>query len=161
MIIKDLFNHFLDIDPRWKEWPTGNAPTPDREGCFFLEKGHVMEYLRVGKDAKKIITLFFGPTEFVIPCHPIFSCMVSLDPISKASFSYHAVFSTIRKFPESKVHYRGVRDQYKKKVETRIYELKSLTGPERFDRLKETQPWVFSKVNEKDIASYLGISRTI
>ena len=56
-------------------------PKPDTVNYFFLEQGHVMEYFRFGPADKKIVSLFFGPGEFVLPSHLHFSCFGMLDEV--------------------------------------------------------------------------------
>lgn len=132
------------------------SPDPDSTSCIFLEKGHMMEYVQSG--ARKIVSLFFGPEEYVIPCHPLFSSLRSLDPVTTITFTHRNVFRTLRQFPESSNQYLGVRRQYQEKVNERLRVQQTMNAQERFTYLQETQPWVFSLVSRADIASYLGIT---
>ena len=115
-----------------------------------------MEYVQTG--ARKIVSLFFGPEEYVIPCHPLFSSLRSLDPVTTITFTHRNVFRTLRQFPESSNQYLGVRRQYQEKVNERLRVQQTMNAQDRFAYLQETQPWVFSLVSRADIASYLGIT---
>jgi hypothetical protein len=132
------------------------SPDPDSTSCIFLEKGHMMEYVQTG--ARKIVSLFFGPEEYIIPCHPLFSSLKSLDPVTTITFTHRNVFRTLRQFPESSSQYQGIRRQYQEKVNERLRVQQTMNAQERFQHLQETQPWVFSLVSRDDIASYLGIA---
>ena len=134
----------------------GSAPSPDSTSCIFLEKGHMIEYVQVG--ARKIVSLFFGPEEYVIPCHPFYSSLKRLDPVTTVTFTHRNIIRTLRQYPESSVQYQGVRLQYEEKVNARLRMQQTMTPRERFEYLQERQPWVFSLASRADIASYLGIS---
>lgn len=132
------------------------TPDPDSTSCIFLEKGHIVEYIQLG--ARKIVSLFFGPDEFVIPCHPLFSALKSLDPVTTVTFSHRTIFRSLRQFPASSAQYQGVRKQYLEKVAERVRIHQTLTERERFQYLQETQPWVFRLASRADIASYLAVT---
>ena len=132
------------------------APDPDSTSCIFLERGHIIEYIQLG--ARKIVSLFFGPDEFVIPCHPLFSTLKSLDPVTTVTFTHRSIFRSLRQSPASFAQYEGVRKQYQEKVAERLRIQQTLNEEERYRHLKETQPWVFSLASRGDIASYLGVT---
>jgi len=54
--------------------------------------------------------------------------------------------------------YKGIREQYRSKVEKRIRMLQEMTSENRFKELLSSQPWALKHAKETDIASYLGIS---
>src|ERR1700749_369307 len=83
-----------------------SSPDPDSTSCIFLEKGHMMEYVQTG--ARKIVSLFFGPDEYVIPCHPLFSSLKRLDPVTTITLTHRKTIRTLRQFPESSAQYQGV-----------------------------------------------------
>lgn len=130
---------------------------PDMTTAFFVEKGHVMETLEVKGTDKPIITLFFGPGEFAVLCHPL-SNMVSLDNVAGNRFSHRMIFGALRKFPESHVHYREMRRKYHEKVAARLRILTTMSPQQRYDDLVANQPWVIKLAELEDIASYLGTS---
>jgi hypothetical protein len=134
----------------------GTSPDPDFTSCIFLEKGHMIEYVQVG--ARKVVSLFFGPEEYVIPCHPLYSCLKRLDPVTTITFTHRNIFRTLRQYPDSSVQYQGVRQQYQEKVDERLRMRQTMNPRERFEYLQEKQPWVFSLVSRSDIASYLGVT---
>src|ERR1700761_9831473 len=134
----------------------GTSPDPDSTSCIFLEKGHIIEYVQVG--ARKIVSLFFGPEEYVIPCHHLYSSLKRLDPVTTITFTHRNIFRTLRQYPESSAQYQGVRIQYQEKVNERLRMQQTMTPRERFEYLQEKQPWVFSLASRNDIASYLGIT---
>lgn len=134
------------------------GPEADSQSCFFIEKGHLMECIEV--NSQKIVSLFFGPGEFAIQCHPKFSNLYCLDKVQGSRFSHENVIKTLRKFPESFVQYRGVRKDYYEKVAERLRILE-MPVEKRLAYLQKKQPWVFNLANRKDIASYLGISQSI
>lgn len=115
-----------------------------------------MEYVQTG--ARKVVSLFFGPDEYVIPCHPLFSTLKRLDPVTTITFTHRNIIRTLRKFPESSTQYQGVRLQYQEKVNERLRVQQTMNAQERFHYLQETQPWVFSLASRADIASYLGLT---
>jgi len=133
----------------------GTSPDPDSTSCIFLEKGHMIEYVQVG--ARKIVSLFFGPEEYVIPCHPFYSSLKRLDPVTTITFTHRNIIRTLRQYPESSVQYQGVRLQYEEKVNERLRMQQTMAPRERFEFLRERQPWVMSLASRADIASYLDI----
>lgn len=134
----------------------GTSPDPDSTSCIFLEKGHIIEYVQVG--ARKIVSLFFGPEEYIVPCHPLYSSLKRLDPVTTITFTHRNIFRTLRQYPESSVQYQGIRSQYQEKVNERLRVQQMMTPRERFEHLQEKQPWVFALASRSDIASYLGIT---
>ena len=158
MVTRTLFHYLLGIDCQKLASLRSDEPKPDSERYSFLEKGHVMEVILVGEEKKRIVTLFFEPNEMVIPSDAKFSLLVSLDSCSTLPFTYGNIIRTLRDFPETKVYYQEFRNRYQKKVADRLHMLESMSAKERFAHLKATQGWVFSMVDEEDIASYLKIS---
>jgi hypothetical protein len=134
----------------------GSSPDPDSTSCIFLEKGHMMEYVQVG--ARKMVSLFFGPEEYVIPCHPFYSSLKRLDPVTTVTFTHRNIFRTLRQYPDSSVQYQGVRLQYQEKVNDRLRMQQTMSPRERYEYLLEHQPWVFSLAARADIAGYLGVT---
>jgi len=130
---------------------------PDTPVCLFIEKGHVMEYIEVGHERKRVVALFFGPREIALHCHLQYSNLVALDDVNSNPFTHGQIMQMLRKFPESRDHYRGLRKIYQEKVEDRIRMLTTLTGPQRFAHLKQHQPWVLKLADPEDIASYLAV----
>jgi hypothetical protein len=133
-----------------------HSPDPDSTSCIFLEKGHMIEYVQTG--VRKIVSLFYGPEEYVIPCHPVYSCLKRLDPVTTITFTHRNVFRTLRQYPESSAQYQGVREQYQQKVNERLRMQQMMNPVERFEYLQEKQPWVFALASRADIASYLGVT---
>jgi hypothetical protein len=159
MLKKTLFHELTGADIRANsERPT--PLTPDTVNHFFLKSGHVMEFFQIGDDAKKVVSLFFGPEEYVLPSHYAFSTFVGLDKTTIAELSYGSIIRTLRKFPAAAFQYRGVREGYQKKVAERVRSL-DMTVSDRFAHLKATQPWVLKLAKEGDIANYLRISVSI
>jgi hypothetical protein len=157
MLQKTLFHELTGVDPRIK----ADQPallTPDTVNYFFLAKGHMMEYYRIGPQAKKVVALFFGPEEFVLPSHTDFSTFVVLDTADTEQLSHGAIIRALRNFEGANIQYRVIQERYQEKVRARVYAMQSLTAPERFGRLKAEQPWVLELATEEDVANYLGIS---
>ena|SRR5579872_2728505 len=142
--------------PVFSKLNDAHSPDPGSTSCIFLEKGHIMEYIQLG--ARKMVCLFWGPEEYVIRCHPLFSTLKSLDPVATVTFTYGNVIRTLRKFPESSQQYEGIRRQYHEKVAGRLLMLNRMTGEQRFEHLQSTQPWVFALAGRQDIANYLGVA---
>jgi len=134
----------------------GPALKPTTPTAFFIEKGHVMEVLNVSP-GKRVVALFFGPEEFAVRCHP-FSELQALDKLKGNPFTYSMILRTLRKFPESHVHYREMRRRYHEKVAARLHSLQTMTDQQRYEQLAVTQPWALKLADPEDIASYLGIS---
>ena len=158
MVSHALFNHFIGIEPKKRVASPPVDLRPDSGRYTFLEQGHVMEFLLIGEQKKRIVSLFFEPNDFVIPSHPVYSHLVSLDDCKTLVFNYSTIVRILREFPDTKFHYQELKKIYEKKVASRIHSLTTMTAPERFAHLKATQPWVFSLAGEEDIASYLGMS---
>jgi hypothetical protein len=129
---------------------------PDSISCIFLEKGHIVEYVQTG--ARKTVSLFFGPDEYIIPCHAIYSSLKALDSVTTITFTHRNIFRTLRHFPESSTEYQGIRSQYLEKVNERLRMRQTMNAEERFQYLQGTQPWVFSLASRGDITSYLDIT---
>jgi hypothetical protein len=157
MLHKTLFHELTGVDPRIK----ADRPallTPDTVSYFFLAKGHVMEFYRIGPQAKKAVALFFGPEEFVLPSHHDFSGFAPLDKVEVANLSHGTIIRALRNFEGANIQYRVIQERYREKVRARVHAMQSLTAPERFAQLKATQPWVLELAKEEDVANYLGIS---
>jgi hypothetical protein len=133
------------------------GPAADSESCFFIETGHLMEFMKV--NYKKVICLFWGPGEFVIRCHPD-SDLECLDPGNVSHFQHEDVIKFLRKYPECRVAYHGIRKGYYEKVAERL-RVRDMPVEKRFEHLQKNQPWVFDFAERKDIACYLGISLSI
>jgi hypothetical protein len=145
---KAIFSPYLKMPAELK---------PDTQTFMFLEKGHAIESIEVGPDRKKMVSLFFGPGEFAIPCHLQYGILQSLDNAVGYNFTHGQIMHMLRKFPETHVYYREMRRRYQEKVADRIHTLTSMTGEQQFAHLRKHQPWVFELAKIKDIASYLAI----
>lgn len=151
----------------WIENLPGMAPLPicpptysrpDRLSAAFVEEGFFIEYFEYPFDRDRTVALFYGPREFIIPTHPVFSTVQALDRACAANFTYSMVFRTLRSFPETKFHYRELKLRHEKKVADRI-KLACLHGDEvRFRFVLETQPWVFKQVPDNLLAAYLNVA---
>jgi len=157
MVIRTLFHHLLEIDSQKQAALRSTEPEPNSERYVFLAKGHIMEVILIGEDERRIVSLFFEPDEMVVPSDAKFSHLESLDSGETIPFTYGTIIRTLRNFPETRIHYQEFRRRYQKKVADRLHGLESMSAKERFAHLKATQGWVFSLVDEVDIASYLGI----
>lgn len=133
-------------------------PKPDTVNYFFLEQGHVMEYFRFGPADKKIVSLFFGPGEFVLPSHLHFSCFGMLDEVVTDPLTYGTVIRALRNYGDADKQYRKIQQRYRQKVASRMIMRYSLTASEQYAALKATQPWVLDLAAEDDVANYLGVS---
>jgi hypothetical protein len=157
MLHKTLFHELTGVDPRVK----ADRPallTPDMVSYFFLAKGHVMEFYRIGPQAKKVVALFFGPEEFVLPSHHNFSGFAALDKVEVENLSHGTVIRALRNFEGANIQYRKIQERYREKVRARVHSMQSLTARERYAQLKAEQPWVLELAKEEDVANYLGIS---
>jgi len=154
---KTLFHELTGVDPRIK----GDRPTlltPDTVSYFFLAKGHVMEFYRIGPQAKKVVALFFGPEEFVLPSHTDFSGFAALDKVETEELSHRTIIRALRNFEGANIQYRVIQERYREKVRARVHAMQSLAAPERYAQLKATQPWVLELAKEEDVANYLGVT---
>ena len=151
----------------WVEELPGMAPLPrcsvgycrpDRVSCSFIEEGYFVEYLEYPFDRNRTVAMFFGPKEFLIQCHPVFSTMQALGRSCVASFSYGDIVRTLREFPESMVQYRHVRGLYEKKVAERLDMARMGSDVERFRFVMERQSWVLEKAPGELAAGYLGVT---
>ena len=133
---------------------------PSTQVAFFIENGHLMEVFDLGLPGKKIVSLFFGPREFVAKCHP-FSQLVALDNAQGNSFTHGQVITLLRKFPETTHHYLGIRRTYHEKVAARQASLTTMSERARFEDMAKTQPWILKLADKNDIAAYLNISTSL
>lgn len=157
MLTKTLFHELTGVDPRVKpDYPA--VLTPDTVNYFFLSKGHVMEYYRIGPQAKKVVALFFGPEEFVLPGHAAFSCFEALDDAATDQLTYGTVIRALRNFTDAGNEYRKIQERYRRKVAERVRMMTLMPAEERFAHLKATQPWVLELAKEEDVANYLGMA---
>ena len=154
-----LFHYLLGLSPDEKVLRTAMAPAPDDATCYFLHKGHIMEYVKIGRDGKKLPTLFFGPGEFIIPAHTEYSSLIQLDDTKITAFARRLIIGTLRQYPASANHYRAFRQRYHEKVAARIHTLETMTGSERFQHLQTTQAWVLELAEKVDIIAYLQWER--
>ena len=138
----------------------GSSVEPTTPTAIFIEKGHMMEILDIGVPGKQIIPLFFGPGEFAIRCHPR-SNLKALDNVRSNPFTHSMIIQTLRRFPDSHVYYQEIRRLYHEKVQDRLRSLQTMSDQERYNHLVATQPWVLKLAEPGDIASYLGVSRSL
>lgn len=154
MLQKTLFEELTGEDRRTR--PEKNKPLrPDTINYFFVEEGHVMEYYQA--DDEKIVALFFGPWEFVLPSHADYSRFTFFDRCMNGAFMHGQVIRALRRDPELAEMYRVTQEEYRKKVADRIYVARNYTPKERFMHLMEMQPWVFELPEEEDVANYLDV----
>ncbi|GGB01527.1 hypothetical protein [Puia dinghuensis] len=132
---------------------------PERVTSTFIEEGYFVEYFDYPYDRQRTVAMLFGPREFVVRCHPVFSTIQALDRSSVVEFSYGNVFRTLRQFPEAAVHYKIVKELYEKKVADRLVLARIESDEDRFRFVREKQGWVLSRVPDGLIAGYLGVSR--
>lgn len=154
MLHKTLFHELTGVDS--SDRPEKIKPlTPDTVNYFFNENGHVMEYYE--GENEKIIALFFGPWEFVLPSHVDYSRFTVFDGDKVGIFTYRKVIRGLRRDPWLADMYRVAEEVYRKKVADRIYVARHFTARERFDHLMATQPWVLELAEKEDVANYLGV----
>jgi hypothetical protein len=154
ILFKTLMGIPLNVQLRWQE----NDASSESNHIGFLAEGHVVEYIEYGDDRKKVVSMFYGPQEFIVPCHPVFSTLSCLDDGVVEQLSHKNIMLMLRKFPESRNHYREIRKLHVQKVQRRLKMINEMTPEQRFWALKKDQPWVFSLVDNDSIASYLGVS---
>lgn len=145
--------------PRVEGRRNGDYPKPETVSASFLEEGHVIEFLEYPYDRNRAVALFFGPGEFLIRCHPVFSTLQCIDDGQMADFTYSAIIRTLRKFPETYAHYKDIQQRYEQKAAERIKLARLPNDEDRFRLLQKTQSWVLSLVMEDIVAGYLGVSR--
>lgn len=131
---------------------------PDRPTATFVEEGHFVEYFEYPFDRPRTVALFYGPREFIIPSHPCFSTVRSLDRCSIAEFTYGGIFRTLRNHPESQYHYRFLKNAYEEKVADRLKLARLGCERERFQFVLDKQPWVLRVAPENLVAGYLGMT---
>ncbi len=124
----NLIKTLLGIPPKDKLAWNKRELTPETETFCFIKQGHVMEYIEYGRkpDVKRIVSLFFGPGETVVRCHPVFSIISPLDDGQIENINHGHILSTLRKFPEMHLVYRTIRGQYEDKVAKRINMLNTI-----------------------------------
>jgi hypothetical protein len=149
--------HFLTGTDVTVKTPRKRPLTPDAINHFFLEKGHVMEYYKVGPEEKRVVALFWGPGELVIPSHPK-SIFLELDEITTGVVTYGKMIRQLRRDPAFRGDYRFFKWEYKKKENERLVAVLTMGPKERLAKLEEEQPWVFDLVAEEDIANYLRLN---
>lgn len=152
-----LFRTMLGIPSSVNILKHVEGPQAESQSCFFIESGHLMEFIEV--NFKKIVFLFFGPGEFAIQCHPD-SNLQCLGDVHGKKFPHEDVVRLLKEFPETREAYRGIRKEYYEKVAERL-RLQQMPVEKRFEHLQKNQPWVFDLAERKNIACYLGISLSI
>jgi len=130
---------------------------PDRASVFFVENGYFVEYFEYPFDRNRTVALLYGPGEFIVRTHPVYSTIQALDKACAAEFSYGDIFRTLRNFPEARVHYRAVREMHLEKVADRLRMAGLESAEERLRFVRERQGWVLKKVPENIVAGYLGV----
>jgi len=131
---------------------------PDRVTAVFIEEGHFVEYFEYPFDRNRTVALFYGPGEFIVRTHPVFSTIQSLDRCSVADFTYGDIFRTLRDHPESRFHYFTVRGMYEGKIAERLELARISCDVERLRFVRERQPWVLKVAPENLVAGYLGVT---
>jgi hypothetical protein len=155
MIKKTLFHELAGEYPGY-EIVQPKLLTPDSVNHFFIEDGFVMEYYP-GEDGK-IIAMFFGPMELVLPSHLVYSRFQFFNEAMTGIMTHGDVFRCLRRDPVFARLYREAERAYHKKVEERLYVARNLQPRERFAHLNANQPWVLKLVAEEDVANYLEVS---
>jgi|GEM_PF-3549102 len=143
--------------PRLPYCPVGYC-RPDRVTTSFIEDGYFVEYFEYPFDRNRTVAMFFGPGEFLIQCHPVFSTVQALDRTCVAGFPYGGLIRTLRNFPEARVHYRHVKGLYEKKVADRLEMARLSSDVERYEFVRGRQPWVLKKVPDSLVAGYIGVT---
>jgi hypothetical protein len=159
MFSKEFFHQIIQ-DPRNEEnidlLPRGRKVDLRKITFQFLEEGYAYEcYMKNNEEGR--VSWFWQPGEFIIPTSE-YSRVVMQSDCKTQQLSHINVIQTLRKFPESRYHYKEIRDAHNKKVAVRVKELKTLSAVEQYIRLLKDKPWVFEHFGESQIASYLGIS---
>lgn len=154
MIKKTLFHELTGADPSMKAVKL-KPLTADTVNYFFIETGHAMEYYREGDE--KIVALFFGPMELVLPSHLVYSRFKVFDGDMVSITTHGKMIRHLRRDPVLRRMYRDWAMEYRAKVAERLFVAQDLGPAERFAHLKETQPWVLELVEEEDVANYLGV----
>jgi hypothetical protein len=152
---KTLFHELTGEDPRTQ--PNKRSPlTPDTVNYFLLENGHAMEYYRV--DDERMVALFFGPWELVLPSYIEYSGFKVFDGDMVGIFKHGDMIRCLRHDPILVDLYRESVKNYRRKVAERLYVARNFTPWERYMHLQGTQPWVFELAAKADVANYLGVS---
>jgi hypothetical protein len=94
----------------------------------------------------------------VLPSHVDYSRYEFFEGTTAGMMQHGQVIRSLRQSPLVARMYRESVEEYRKKVEDRLYIARNLSPEERFAHLRKTQPWVFGFVEDEDIANYLGVS---
>jgi hypothetical protein len=156
MIKKTLFHELTGLDPQ----VMGLKPspvTPESISYTLLFSGYLMEYFRVGPNGKKVVALFWGPQEHVVPSHRGLSKFHSLKDGTYKKVTHEEMLHCLRRYGGVREVYWQMRELYRNKVADRIYMAQHMTPAERYAHVEATQPWVFELAEKEDIASYLRV----
>jgi hypothetical protein len=144
--------------------PRKRPLTPDAINYFYLEKGHVMEYYEIGQLKKRVVALFWGPNELVIPSSNA-SKFDWLDEVQPTAPTYGKIIRKLRHDPMFWEDYRDMKAWYREKVNERLVAMYTMGPKQRLEELAQRQPWVFDLVEEEDVSNYLkltvGVSRRL
>jgi len=130
---------------------------PDRLSASFVEEGYFIEYFNYPFDRDRTVALLYGPREFIIPTHPVFTSVHALDRSCAANFTYSMVFRTLRNFPESRAHYAHLKALHEKKVADRLKLAHLQSDDARFHFVLDTQAWAIKQVPDHLLAGYLNL----
>ena len=135
--------HFLTGEDPSVIYPRKRLLAPEAINHFFLEEGHVMEYYLVGPEKKRVVALFWGPGELVIPSHPQ-SIFKELDEAMTGVVTYGKMIRKLRRDLEFRKDYQDFKLHYRIKINGRLETVYCLGPKERISKLEKEQPWVLS-----------------
>lgn len=120
--------------------------------CFYLQgETEVCSWFMQEGDVIVSVESFFDQKASYEYIQALEDCMVHYISFQELQYAY-------QNFPEFNYIGRELVQKYYKLSEQRLYSLRMQRGPERFEFLKIHHPELLQRVEQKYIASYLGIT---
>lgn len=129
---------------------------------YFIEKGLARAFYY--KEGKEITAWFMKENNMIISVHSFFSQNPSqenielLEPSTLISIGFNDLQNMYKQFPEFNLFGRILTEHYYVRSEERLISLRMQTSQERYTTMLQTYPDIFTRVSQKQIATYLGMS---
>jgi len=129
---------------------------------YFIETGLLRCYYMQGEH--EVCSWFMKEGDVIVSVESFFDQKESYESIQALEdcvlyyISFQQLDHIYRNFPEFNYVGRELVQKYYKLSEQRLYSLRMQRGLERFDYLKKHHPELMQRVEQKFLASYLGIT---
>lgn len=158
-----------------QEIATNFQSTPINKGDFLIREGQICRYLyfiESGtlrnfylKDGREINLWFFFPNDFMTVFNSFYRQTPSAENLQalENGVVYYTTYNRLHDLQTQHHHWALIANyftrQYAVRQKDRIYMFQAMTAEERYYYLFEHYPRLIQRISNKQLASYLGMSR--